>query len=73
MVVYPFYGQTSRLTVWTCGKQNLTLGIMGPSITLFFVVQYVIIFSLCHVGGEWKTVLQLQRAFSCSGPPHSSQ
>ena len=26
MVVYPFYGQTSRLTVWADGKQNLTLG-----------------------------------------------
>ena len=26
MVVYPFHGQTSRLTVWAYGKQNLTLG-----------------------------------------------
>ena len=29
MLVHPFYGQTSTLTVWACGKQNLTLGRKG--------------------------------------------
>ena len=29
MLVYPFYGQTSTLTVWACRKQNLTLGRKG--------------------------------------------
>ena len=65
-------GRDSELEVCAWGAMpKPTLGITGlKNPTSWLSMSF---YFLSPVGGEWKTVLQLQRAFSCSGPPHSSQ